>query len=159
MTADLIARWFLAFATPISTASTSGGGRDRGRRLAFTTDWFMVRPLFFPGGDGGPWPERHGERPRHGRGPPLYLSAGSSRGGLLPTTSRDSGLDAGRVSAGGCAAITGDTKVVNKGMGDQRLINTTRIGVVEHSRLLSADQARPDDRVILRGTIGDHGRR
>jgi len=57
----------------------------------------------------------------------------------------------------GVLLVTGDTKVVNKGSGDQCFINTAGIGVIEHRWVLSADQARPGDRVILSGTIGDHG--
>lgn len=53
--------------------------------------------------------------------------------------------------------VTGATKVVGKGSGDQCFINTAGIGVVEHPWVLSADRARPRDRVILSGTIGDHG--
>jgi hydrogenase expression/formation protein HypE len=57
----------------------------------------------------------------------------------------------------GVQVITGDTKVVEKGKGDGLFINTTGIGIVPHGLELSADRARPGDKVLLSGSIGDHG--
>ena len=57
----------------------------------------------------------------------------------------------------GVQVVTGDTKVVEKGSGDQLFINTTGIGLVPDGLELSADQARPGDKILLSGSIGDHG--
>ena len=162
MTAELIARYVLpAFGNSyLDRLDDQAVVEIGGQRLAFTTDSFVVRPLFFPGGDIGTLAVNGTVNDLAMAGArPLYLSAGFilEEGLLLD----DLGviLDSMRAAcqAAGVLLVTGDTKVVNKGSGDQCFINTSGIGVVEHARLLSADQARPGDRVILSGTIGDHG--
>ena len=162
MSADLVHRFFLPrFANPYLDRLDDQAVVDiAGQRLAFTTDSFVVRPLFFPGGDIGRLAVNGtvndlamaGARPR-------YLSAGFILEEGLRLDDLATILDSMRAACheAGVLLVTGDTKVVNKGSGDQCFINTAGIGVIEHPWLLSADQARPGDLVILSGTIGDHG--
>jgi hydrogenase expression/formation protein HypE len=129
-------------------------------RLVMATDGYVISPLFFPGGD-------IGSLAVHGTindvamagAQPLYLSASFiiEEGFPLADLKRiaDSMGEAARRA--GVAVITGDTKVVERGKADGVFIATTGIGVVTHRLDLSADKARPGDRVILSGTIGDHG--
>ena len=131
-----------------------------GARVAFTTDSFVVQPLFFPGGDIGSLAV-HGtvNDLAMGGSRPLFLSAGFilEEGLPIEILQRVAASMAQAAEAAGVAIITGDTKVVEKGKGDGLFINTTGIGIVPHGLRLSANQARPGDRVILSGPIGDHG--
>jgi hydrogenase expression/formation protein HypE len=131
-----------------------------GTQLAFTTDTFVVKPLFFPGGDIGSLAV-HGtvNDLAMGGATPLYLSAAFivEEGLPLETLRRVAASMAEAASAAGVTIVTGDTKVVERGKGDGIFINTTGIGVVAHGARLSASQARPGDSVILSGPIGDHG--
>jgi hydrogenase expression/formation protein HypE len=135
-------------------------GAARGSRLAFTTDSFVVRPLFFPGGDIGRLAV-HGtvNDLAVGGARPLWLSAsfileeGLSIEDLrrVVASMREACVDAG------VTLVTGDTKVVDKGKGDQLFITTSGIGFVPEGRALSVAAAQPGDCVLLSGTIGDHG--
>jgi hydrogenase expression/formation protein HypE len=131
-----------------------------GSRLAFTTDSFVVRPLFFPGGDIGSLAV-HGtvNDLAMGGATPLYLSAGFivEEGLPLEVLRRIAASMAKAAADAGVTIVTGDTKVVEKGKGDGVFINTTGIGLVASGVRLSANQARPGDAVILSGPIGDHG--
>jgi hydrogenase expression/formation protein HypE len=131
-----------------------------GARVAFTTDSFVVQPLFFPGGDIGSLAV-HGtvNDLAMGGARPLYLSAGFILEEGFPTESllRIARSMAAAAQAAGVAIVTGDTKVVERGKGDGLFINTTGIGIVPEGVRLSASQARPGDRVILSGAIGEHG--
>uniref|UniRef100_Q07S86 Hydrogenase expression/formation protein HypE n=1 Tax=Rhodopseudomonas palustris (strain BisA53) TaxID=316055 RepID=Q07S86_RHOP5 len=129
-------------------------------RMVMTTDGYVVSPLFFPGGD-------IGSLAVHGTindvamsgARPLYLSAGFiiEEGFPLADLKRiaDSMGEASRLA--GVPVVTGDTKVVERGKADGVFITTTGIGVVPLDLDLSAEHARPGDKVILSGTIGDHG--
>jgi len=131
-----------------------------GARLAFTTDSFVVKPLFFRGGD-------IGSLAVHGTvndlamcgATPLYLSAAFilEEGFETAALRRVSESMARAAEAAGVEIVTGDTKVVEKGSGDGVFINTTGIGLVPPGLNLSAANARPGDRVLLSGTLGDHG--
>ncbi len=131
-----------------------------GMRLAFTTDSFVVKPLFFPGGDIGALAV-HGtiNDLAMGGAEPLFLSAafiieeGFPIEALRKVT--DSLQQAAR--AAGVEVVTGDTKVVEKGKGDGLFINTSGIGRVLEGVNLSADCARMGDAILLSGPIGDHG--
>jgi hydrogenase expression/formation protein HypE len=129
-------------------------------RMAFTTDSFVVKPLFFPGGDIGSLAV-HGtiNDLAMGGATPMFLStAFIIEEGLPMETLRRIADSLGRAaSACGVQVITGDTKVVDKGSGDGVFINTTGLGVVREGVSLSASQARPGDAVILSGSIGEHG--
>jgi hydrogenase expression/formation protein HypE len=129
-------------------------------RLAFTTDSFVVHPLFFPGGD-------IGSLAVHGTindlavsgAQPLFLSAGFilEEGLLMDDLGRIATSMAYACRAANVLLVTGDTKVVNKGHGDGVFINTSGIGVLPPGVQIAADQARPGDVILLSGTIGDHG--
>jgi len=131
-----------------------------GARVAFTTDSFVVQPLFFPGGDIGSLAV-HGtvNDLAMGGAKPLFLSAGFilEEGFSTETLRRIALSMAEAAAAAGVSIVTGDTKVVERGKGDGVFINTTGIGIVPEGVRLSASQARPGDRVILSGSIGDHG--
>ncbi len=129
-------------------------------RLAFTTDSFVVTPIFFPGGDIGRLAINGTVNDLAMSGArPLYLAAAFILEEGLATEELcrvvQSMSDAARDA--GVQLVTGDTKVVNKGKGDKIFISTTGIGVIERAVNVSADRARPGDKIILSGYIGDHG--
>jgi hydrogenase expression/formation protein HypE len=131
-----------------------------GQRLAFTTDSFVVQPLFFPGGDIGSLAV-HGtiNDLAMGGARPLFLSAAFilEEGLDMEVVSRVAASMARAAADAGVAIVTGDTKVVERGKGDGIFINTTGIGLVREGARISASGARPGDCVIVSGTIGDHG--
>jgi hydrogenase expression/formation protein HypE len=90
---------------------------------------------------------------------PLYLSAASilEEGLLVAELQRIVHSTQEACKIAGVILVTGDTKVVNRGSGDQVFINTSGVGSLEHQCVISADQVRPGDTVILSGTIADHG--
>jgi hydrogenase expression/formation protein HypE len=162
MSADLVHRFFVPrFSNRyLDRLDDQAVVEIAGQRVAFTTDSFVVRPLFFPGGDIGRLAVNGTVNDLAMAGArPLFLSAGFILEEGLPFDDLAAILDSMRAACQEAAVllVTGDTKVVDKGSGDQCFINTTGIGVLEHPWLLSADQARPGDLVILSGTIGDHG--
>jgi len=129
-------------------------------RMVMSTDAYVISPLFFPGGD-------IGSLAVHGTindiamsgGRPLHLAASYiiEEGFPLIELQRIAN-SMGRASrAASVAVITGDTKVVERGKGDGVFISTTGIGIVPPGIALSGDRARPGDRIILSGCIGDHG--
>jgi hydrogenase expression/formation protein HypE len=131
-----------------------------GSRIAFTTDSFVVKPLFFPGGDIGTLAVNGTVNDlAMGGATPLFLSLAFILEEGLPFDTLRRVMESIRVAAAlaGVLVVTGDTKVVEKGSGDGLFVNTSGIGVVAPGVRLSADQARPGDRVLLSGTIGDHG--
>jgi len=131
-----------------------------GARLAFTTDSFVVKPLFFPGGDIGALAVNGTVNDlAMGGARPLFLSLALILEEGLPMEQLRQVVESIRVAAAiaGVTVITGDTKVVEKGSGDGIFVNTSGIGVVPPGIELSADRAKPGDRVLLSGTIGDHG--
>lgn len=131
-----------------------------GTRLAFSTDSFVVKPLFFPGGDIGSLAV-HGtvNDLAMGGAQPLYLSAAFivEEGFPLGTLRRVAESMQQAAAAAGVEIVTGDTKVVEKGKGDGLFITTTGIGLVAEGIELSADRACPGDKILLSGSIGDHG--
>lgn len=131
-----------------------------GGRLAFTTDAFVVRPLFFPGGDIGKLAVNGTVNDLAvGGARPLYLSAAFILEEGLPVGDLErivaSMGDACREA--NVTLVTGDTKVVDQGKGDKVFIATSGIGVVPDGVSLSIRGARAGDRIVLSGTIGDHG--
>src|SRR5438874_2234712 len=129
-----------------------------GSRIAVTTDSFVVKPLFFPGGDIGSLAV-HGtvNDLAMGGAQPLFLTvAFIIEEGLPMDVLRRVVNSLQRAAAdAGVKVITGDTKVVEKGKGDGLFINTTGIGLVPEGIDLSADRARPGDVVLLSGPIGE----
>jgi hydrogenase expression/formation protein HypE len=132
----------------------------KGSRIAITTDSFVVKPLFFPGGDIGSLAV-HGtiNDLAMGGAQPLFLSAAFiiEEGFSLESLQRVVSSLQRAAEKAGVQVVTGDTKVVEKGKGDGLFVNTTGIGVVPDGIELSADRARPGDKVLLSGSIGDHG--
>jgi len=128
--------------------------------LAMTTDSFVVKPLFFPGGDIGSLAV-HGtvNDLAVGGAQPLFLSAAFIIEEGFPVADLQRIVDSLHRAAeqAGVQVVTGDTKVVEKGKGDGLFINTTGIGLVPDGLQLSADRARPGDKVLLSGSIGEHG--
>jgi hydrogenase expression/formation protein HypE len=129
-------------------------------RLAITTDSFVVKPLFFPGGDIGSL-AIHGtvNDLAVGGARPLYISAAFilEEGFEIAALRRIADSMAAAARACGVLIVTGDTKVVDRGKGDGVFINTTGIGAAPEGLELSAGGARPGDKVVLSGYIGDHG--
>ena len=132
----------------------------RRQRVAMTTDSFVVRPLFFPGGDIGRLAV-HGtvNDLAVGGAVPRYLSAAFilEEGLPMETLSRVVASMRAACDEAAVALVTGDTKVVDRGKGDQIYITTTGVGVVPEGVSLSIAAAQPGDCVIVSGTIGDHG--
>src|SRR6185369_7164670 len=159
---QLIGKMFLpAFRNSLSeTRHDASVFEIGGQKLALTTDSFVVRPLFFPGGD-------LGSLAVHGTvndlamagGRPLYLSAAFIIEEGLPMETLwkviSSMQQAARKSH--VQIITGDTKVVDKGKGDGLFINTAGIGVVEHSFNIAPQSVQPGDAVLVNGDLGRHG--
>ena len=129
-------------------------------RMVITTDSHVVSPLFFPGGDIGCLAV-HGtvNDVAMAGARPLYLAAGFilEEGFPLAELQRIVLSMARAAREAGVPVITGDTKVVERGKGDGVFITTTGVGVVPPGIDISGDRARPGDRVIVSGTIGDHG--
>jgi hydrogenase expression/formation protein HypE len=162
LTAALIREVFLpAFQNPIlARLDDQAIVRVNGLRLAFTTDSFVVSPLFFPGGDIGSLSVNGTVNDlAMGGAQPLFLSAAFIIEEGLPMETLRRVVDSlrGAAAAAGADVVTGDTKVVEKGSGDELFINTSGVGLVPEGVHLSADQARPGDRVLLSGSIGEHG--
>jgi hydrogenase expression/formation protein HypE len=162
LTAELIEKVFLpAFSNPVLNKLDDQAVFDlNGTRLAFTTDSFVVTPIFFPGGDIGRLAINGTVNDLAMSGArPLYLSAAFilEEGLLAEELQRvvESMRDAAREA--GVQLVTGDTKVVNRGKGDKVFITTTGVGIIEGSIEISASRARPGDKILVSGFIGDHG--
>ena len=131
-----------------------------GDRLAFTTDTYVVSPLFFPGGDIGTLAVAGTVNDLAVSGAkPLYLSCAMVlEEGLPVETLRRVVASMKRVAAeAGVHIVTGDTKVVERGAADKLFINTAGVGVVPRGISISAHNARPGDVVLVNGFLGDHG--
>ncbi|UCD11249.1 MAG: hydrogenase expression/formation protein HypE [Nitrospinaceae bacterium] len=131
-----------------------------GESLAFTTDSFVVDPLFFPGGDIGSL-AIHGtvNDLAVGGARPLYLSAAFILEEGLPMAHLKTIVASMQAAclASGVALVTGDTKVVDRGKGDGVFITTSGVGALKKNRAISVERARPGDKILLSGSIGDHG--
>jgi hydrogenase expression/formation protein HypE len=169
LTADLIRRLFLpalgngvlaALEDQATLRLHAGRGDALGPRIAFTTDSFVVRPLFFPGGDIGRLAV-HGtvNDLAVGGAVPLFLAAAFilEEGMPLADLRRIVASMRAACDEAGVALVTGDTKVVDRGKGDGVFITTSGVGLVPEGCSLSIHAARPGDRVLVSGTIGDHG--
>jgi len=129
-------------------------------KLAFTTDSYVVSPIFFPGGDIGKLAVCGTINDLAMSGAtPLYLSAGFilEEGLEMADLERVVASMATTAQAADVQIVAGDTKVVDRGKADRLFINTAGVGVVAAGVELGGDQARPGDAVILSGTVGDHG--
>jgi hydrogenase expression/formation protein HypE len=131
-----------------------------GNRLAFTTDSYVVDPLFFPGGDIGGLSVNGtindlavcGARP-------LYLSCAVviEEGFAIAELRRVAASMQSAAQQAGVTIVTGDTKVVNRGAADKLFITTTGIGVIPRGLDIAATRARAGDKILVNGYIGDHG--
>lgn len=128
--------------------------------LAFTTDSYVISPLFFPGGDIGRLAVCGTVNDLAVMGAePLYLSAGFilEEGLPIQVLERVVRSMAQTALAAGVQIVTGDTKVVNHGAADQMFINTAGVGRVPHGLDLKPADLRPGDQILVSGTMGDHG--
>ena len=129
-------------------------------KLCMSTDSYVVKPLFFPGGD-------IGSLAVHGTvndlamcgGKPLFLSAGFilEEGFPMDDLGKIIASMSAAASRAGVQIVTGDTKVVNRGAADGLYINTSGIGLITYGQSISVRSILPGDVVIINGTIGDHG--
>src|SRR5215510_14999125 len=126
-----------------------------GSRVAFTTDAFVVTPIFFPGGDIGRLAINGTINDLAMSGAkPLYIAAAFILEEGLATDELQRVVNSMSAAAreADVLLVTGDTKVVNRGKGDKLFITTTGLGLVDHSVQISADRARPGDKILLSGT-------
>ena len=164
LTGDLIEHLFLPAFGPAAASATPTDSAvldlAPGGRLAFTTDSYVVRPLFFPGGD-------IGELAVNGTVNDLAVS-GAVPVALSTAFVLEEGLELevlGRVATSmgraatraGVALVTGDTKVVERGHGDGLFVTTAGVGVLAEGLDLGPEHIRPGDVVIVSGPIGRHG--
>jgi hydrogenase expression/formation protein HypE len=150
-----------AFANPFLNVRHDGATFDiNGARLAFTTDSYVVHPLFFPGGDIGTLAINGTVNDLAMCGArPLYLSAGFILEEGLPMDMLWRIVQSMRqaADAAGVQLVTGDTKVVDKGKGDGIFINTAGVGLIEHSLRIGPDSVQPGDAILVSGDLGRHG--
>jgi hydrogenase expression/formation protein HypE len=158
---ELVAKSFVrALANPVLDKLDDSAVIDFSGRLAFTTDSYVVSPVFFPGGDIGKLAvcgtvndlAMSGARP-------LYLSLSFVIEEGLPLSELEQIVVSVKRAAqeAGVKIVTGDTKVVNRGSADRLFINTSGIGIIPDGVDISGSNARPGDRVLLSGAIGEHG--
>jgi hydrogenase expression/formation protein HypE len=135
-------------------------GDAAGARLAFTTDSYVVKPLFFPGGDIGALAVNGTVNDLAVAGAePLWLSAGFviEEGFPVGDLRRIAASMADAAEAAGVAVVAGDTKVVERGSADGLFVNTAGVGTVGAGVDLAPTRAQAGDRVLVSGTLGDHG--
>lgn len=162
LSAELLSEVFLpAFSNEVLSRLEDQATLPFGQgRLAFTTDSYVVRPIFFPGGDIGKLAVNGTVNDLAvGGAKPLYLSASFIIEEGLPIAELKQVVDSMSEACrkAGVTLVTGDTKVVDRGKGDKLFITTSGIGVVPEGLSLSVAGARPGDQIIVSGTIGDHG--
>ena len=162
LTTQLIERTLLpAFRNPIldqlddqAVLPVAGG------RLAFTTDSYVVTPIFFPGGDIGELAVNGTVNDLAvGGARPLWLSLAFILEEGLPLAELERVVASirGAAERAGVTVVTGDTKVVGRGSGDKVFINTSGIGLVRDGVTLGSAQVRAGDAILVSGSIGDHG--
>jgi hydrogenase expression/formation protein HypE len=158
---ELVEKEFLPFlANPALNKLDDSAILEASGRLAFTTDGYVVNPIFFPGGDIGKLAvcgtvndlSMNGAKPLY-----LSLSAIIEEGLLLKELERIVQSIKKTAEEAGVSIIAGDTKVVNRGQADKLFITTSGVGTVPPGVDISGANARAADKVLLSGTIGDHG--
>ena len=145
---------------PLADAALLAPGNGSGPRLAFSTDASVVKPLIFPGGDIGELAVNGTVNDLAMMGAqPLALSAAFilEEGLSMDVLRRVVGSLGAAAQRAGVSVATGDTKVVERGKADGLYIATTGVGVLERDVELSPRALTPGDRVIVSGSIGDHG--
>lgn len=157
---DLIRDFLPDLSNPILDKLDDSAVFELSGRVAFTTDSYTVNPLFFPGGDIGRLAVCGTVNDLSMSGAmPLYLSLAFIIEEGLPVADLKKILMSIRQAAdeAGIKIVTGDTKVVDRGSADKIYVNTAGVGIVPEEVDISAANARPGDKVILSGNIGDHG--
>jgi hydrogenase expression/formation protein HypE len=157
---DLIESLIPTLTNPILDKLDDSAVFELGGQLAFTTDSYTVNPIFFPGGDIGKLAVCGTVNDLSMSGAkPLYLSLSFIiEEGFHITELRKIVTSIHKAAdEAGVQIVTGDTKVVNQGSADKLFINTAGIGIVPPGVNISAANARPGDRIIVNGNIGDHG--
>ena len=158
---ELVEKSFLgAFDNPFLAKLDDSAVIDLSGRLAFTTDSYVVSPIFFPGGDIGKLAVCGTVNDLAMSGAqPLYLSLAFIIEEGLSQSELEQIVDSVQKAAqeAGVKIVAGDTKVVHRGSADKLFINTAGVGVISEGINISGGNARPGDKVILSGTIGDHG--
>lgn len=162
LSADLIEKIFLpAFSNKIlDQLGDQAVININGTKLAFTTDSYVVNPIFFPGGNIGDLAINGTVNDLAvGGAKPLYISAGMIIEEGFSIAELCSVVDSMKFAAekAGVLLVTGDTKVVEKGKGDKIFINTSGIGVIENDIEISPAKVKPGDKIIISGPIGLHG--
>jgi len=133
---------------------------DPGGLISFSTDTFVVRPRFFPGGNIGELAVNGTVNDVAMRGAlPRYLSVGLILEEGLPLAELGVIVESMAAAAAhaGVTIVTGDTKVVDRGHGDGIFINTTGIGILREGADIRPQRAEPGDVIIVSGNVGDHG--
>ena len=158
---ELVEKSFVkALANPLLARLDDSAVFDLSGKLAFTTDSHVVSPIFFPGGDIGKLAVCGTVNDLAMSGAkPLYLSlAFIIEEGLLQDELAEivNSIQKATKEAE-VEIVTGDTKVVNRGSADKLFINTAGVGIIPQGVNISGSNARPGDKVILSGTIGEHG--
>ncbi|PSH04730.1 MAG: hydrogenase expression/formation protein HypE [Acidobacteria bacterium] len=150
-----------AFNSPLLETRHDGAVFQLGNaRLAFTTDSYVVNPLFFPGGDIGSLAVNGTVNDLSMCGArPLYLSCGLILEEGLPMETLWAVVQSLKQAAeiAGVQLVTGDTKVVDRGKGDGVFINTAGVGIIEHGLTIAPSSVKDGDVVLLSGDIGRHG--
>ncbi len=158
---DLIKKSFVStLGNPILDKLDDSAVFELSGRLAFTTDSYVVSPIFFPGGDIGKLAVCGTVNDLSMSGAiPLYLSLSFiiEEGLLIADLEKIVNSIHQAATEAGVRIVTGDTKVVDQGSADKLFINTSGVGVVPPGVDISGANAKPGDRVIVSGTLGDHG--
>ena len=159
---ELIERFFVPrFQNPFLNEMNDSAVFDlKGGKLAFTTDSYVVDPIFFPGGDIGSLAVCGTVNDLAMRGArPCYLSVGFIIEEGFPLSDLEQILISMERAAkeAGVQIVTGDTKVVPKGAADKIFINTSGIGLIPEGLDIAGQNAQPGDALLLSGTLGDHG--
>ena len=158
---DLVAKSFVkALANPLLAKLDDSAVFDLSGRLAFTTDSYVVSPIFFPGGDIGKLAVCGTVNDLATSGAkPMYLSLSFIIEEGLALSELERIVNSVQKAAGeaGVEIVTGDTKVVTRGSADKLFINTAGVGVIPEGVDISGSNASPGDKIILSGAIGDHG--
>lgn len=166
LTHELIATVFQpAFSNPALNSLDDAAellvpAHQRSGRIAFTTDAFVVTPLFFPGGDIGRLAVCGTVNDLAMKGAlPLALSVAAviEEGLEIAVVKRVVRSIAHAANEAGVAVVTGDTKVVQRGKADKLFITTSGIGIIPSGINVGGSRAKPGDQVLVSGTVGDHG--
>jgi hydrogenase expression/formation protein HypE len=161
LTRNLVSEGFLAkFPDPVlAELDDSARVQVGSSRICFTTDSYVVKPLFFPGSDIGKLAVYGTVNDLAVMGAePLYISCALiiEEGLERSVLDRVTESMAEACQTAGVSLVTGDTKVVESGGADQLFINTSGVGLLPEGRELGIDKISPGDRIIISGTIGDH---